>query len=343
MSKKSFRLSRRPALIFTVVFAAIGVGIWLYQGAANFNIATEAESGALSTPASVVESNTAANGKAVKFGGGGPCGNATTGHKIDTVIVVSEENRSWSAVGGPGFSASTMPYSNKIASQCAYFTLDTEANINDNSGQQYVGAWTGYDSSVTHVASDCSPSATCSYTGNNLFRTFRAAGIPHREYVEGATAACSSSGNAARHIPELYMWDATDKAACPSEVLPLGQLNFTAPPTGFTFVSPNLCNDGHDCGNASVDAWLADPSRLPALFNSVAYRSGRVLLELWWDEDHPRPNLFACNSCKAGLVSDTDPHFAGESRLWLNLLGAPSGNLGAISTAADIRPILGTP
>jgi hypothetical protein len=124
-------------------------------------------------------------------------------------------------------------------------------------------------------------------------------------------------------------------------VLPLAQFNFASPPAGFTFITPNLDNDGHNGTDALRDAWLSHPSRLPALFNSSAYRSGRVLLELWWDEDAPRPNLFACYWCKSGVASSMDPHSSGESLLWLHLMGAPTGNLGAISNATDIRPILG--
>jgi hypothetical protein len=229
-----------------------------------------------------------------------------------------------------------------VAAQCGYFQQDTEINTSDNSAQQYVGAWTGYTATTTHVSADCSPSASCSYTGNNIFRAFRNAGVPHREYVEGATTACSASGNAAKHIPELYMWDPVDKAACTSEVLPLSQFSFANPPTGYTFITPNLCNDGHDCSDGTVNSWLADPSRLPALFSSAQYKAGKVLVELWWDEDHPKPNLFACWSCKQ-VASPTDPTYAGESLLWLNLLNTPSTNLGGISTGSDFRSILGTP
>lgn len=275
---------------------------------------------------------------------GGHCGNAATGNKIDTVIVIAEENRTWSDDGGPGFSASTMPFLHGLASECAYFTADTEVNTSENSATQYAGAWTGYDTNITHVSGDCSPSTSCSTTVNNLFRVFRNAGIGHREFVEGATTTCSASGNAAKHVPDLYMWDPTDKAACANEVLPISQLSFANPPVGYSFITPNLCDDGHDqCGtNTVVDNWLADPSRLPALFNSTAYKSGKVLIEIWWDEDHPKPNLFLCASCKH-VASTTDPHFSGESLLWLNSLGAPSSNLGAITGATDIRSIVGTP
>jgi len=276
------------------------------------------------------------------------CNNPATGNKINTVIVIAMENRTWSggatAGVGMGFNATNMPYTHNLAASCTYFQSDTEINTGDNSAQQYVGAWTGYTATTTKVSADCSPSATCSYTGNNIFRAFRSLNIPHREYVEGATAACSASGNAAKHIPELYMYDVTDKANCANEVLPMSQFSFAAPPTGFTFITPTLCNDGHDCSDTVVDNWLKDPTRLPALFNTAAYKSGQVMLEIWYDEDHAKPNTFACWSCKQSVVpATTDPTYAGESQLWLNLLGAPTTNLGGITNGLDIRTIVGTP
>jgi hypothetical protein len=321
------------ALLLILLVLALAAGTVLY-----FTVSTKQTKKHVSDRqpgAAVSDTPGPADGKA--------CGHARGAHKIDTVIVISEENRTWDKVGGVGFGAANSPYEHNLAAQCAYFTSDTETDTSDDSAQQYVGAWTGLDHSATHVYDDCAPSASCSYTGNNLFRAFRAAGIPHREYVEDTSAACSAEGNASKHIPELYMWGPADRAACSKEVQPLSQFKFASPPAGFTFITPNLSNDGHNGTDTQRDEWLSDPSRLPALTNSSAYRSGRVLLELWWDEDAPRPNTFACWSCKSGLASSGNPHFSGESLLWLNLLGAPAGNLGAISNAADIRPILGTP
>jgi hypothetical protein len=274
------------------------------------------------------------------------CGNASTGNSIDTVIVVAEENRTWAGGATPGiglgFSPTNMPYLNSVANQCAYFTNMTETNTSQNSATQYVGAWTGFSDATTHVASDCSPAAGCSYNGNDIFDVFRTAGIGHREYVEGATTPCSASGNAAKHIPELYMWpesQVSTNASCQAEVRPFSEFSWSNPPTGYSFITPTLCNDGHDCSDTTVDNWLSTSTRLPALYNSTQYQQGKVLFEVWYDEDRQKPNLFSCWSC-SHVASTTDPTYAGEAQLWLNLLGAPTANLGAITTATDIRPII---
>ncbi|HSX52920.1 MAG TPA: Ig-like domain-containing protein [Patescibacteria group bacterium] len=266
------------------------------------------------------------------------CGNASTGNAIDTVIVISEENRTWGDVGGAGFGDPTMPYTHSVAAQCGVFANDTEINTSENSLTQYIGAWAGVND-PNGISSDCQPpSTTCSYSGNNIQRVFRNAGIPSKSYVEGATTGCSASGNAAKHIPDMYMWDPVDKAACVNEVRPLTEFNFSSPPTGFSFITPTLCNDGHDCANSTVDTWLS--TRMQSIFDSPAYKAGKVFVQVWYDEDNPKPNLFACWSCGQFNNTTTNPHYSGESLLWLNLLGAPTTNLGGISSGTDIRPIV---
>jgi len=46
----------------------------------------------------------------------------------------------------------------------------------------------------------------------------------------------------------------------------------------YAFVTPNLCNDEHDCPIATGDAWLA--TWVPRILGSRAYRGGRTVLFL---------------------------------------------------------------
>jgi hypothetical protein len=51
----------------------------------------------------------------------------------------------------------------------------------------------------------------------------------------------------------------------------------------FTFVTPNLCHDMHDCSLATGDRWLA--GFVPRVLASAQYRSGGTALFITWDED----------------------------------------------------------
>jgi hypothetical protein len=50
----------------------------------------------------------------------------------------------------------------------------------------------------------------------------------------------------------------------------------------FVWISPNLCDDTHDCSLRHGDAWLA--STVPAILGSAAWQQNGVLF-IVWDED----------------------------------------------------------
>ena len=203
----------------------------------------------------------------------------------EKVVVFSFENRRWADVGGVGFGS--MPYAQSLAASCSFFTTWSEANPGQNSATQYVSQGQG-DTNHT-VLSDCSPSVTCQSTADNIFRQARTAGKTAINYVEGATLPCSSSGNAAKHIPALYYRGADDSAHCTAQVRPYSEFNPASLPA-FSFVTPTQCNDGHDCPNATVDLWMQQ--NIGPVIASADYQAGKVLVEIWYDEDSPVPNLY---------------------------------------------------
>jgi hypothetical protein len=245
----------------------------------------------------------------------GPCGNGQTRPAgYTSVVVFSFENRTWDAVGGPGFTA--MPYLHSLATQCPYFTDWTETDTGQNSLTQYVGQVTGARQPGT--VNDCNPSATCSTKADNIFRQARASGLVAVNYVEGATRPCSADGNAAKHIPALYLWGADDRAHCDEQVRPFRDFDANALPA-FAFVTPTLCNDGHDCANATVDAWAR--AHIAPVIASAAYRAGEVAVFVWYDEDHPVPNLWITPSAKPGAKRVTGAGAAGTLAAWESMLG----------------------
>ena len=274
---------------------------------------------------------------------------ATIGASIDTVacnsgqaapaqyqkvVVFSFENRNWSQVGGVGFGATAMPYAHALASSCAHFNAWTEANTAQNSATQYVSQGQG-DTNHT-VLSDCQPSATCNSQSDNIFRQVRAAGKTAINYVEGATTACSASGNAAKHVPALYYWGANDQSFCTAQVRPYSEFDPNSL-TDFSFITPTLCNDGHDCANATVDTWMQQ--NIAPVIASADYQAGNVLIEIWYDEDSPAPNLYITPTAHAGPLATAGIGYASTLKLWEEVLGLPC--LANACTAPDLRPSAG--
>ena len=117
-----------------------------------------------------------------------------------------------------------------------------------------------------------------------------------------------------RHNPFIYFHSVTgDAAICDADVVPLGSATTNADGAitysghlardlahaettpKFAFITPNLCNDGHDATCAGVNAagttagglsgaddWLK--TWMPLIFNSPAYRDGSTLVMLTFDE-----------------------------------------------------------
>jgi hypothetical protein len=253
------------------------------------------------------------------------------------VVVVMLENRTWSQVGGPGFGA--MPYLAGLARACAYYQQWNETNESQNSLTQYIGLTSGVDNSRT--VDDCDPSATCSSTDDNIFRQVREAGGTARSYVEGATQPCSVGANAAKHIPALYYRgsyaDASgphrDSDFCELEVRPLSELDPERLPT-FAMITPNLCNDGHDCPNATVDRWLQ--GNLGPILASSSYREGNTAVFVLWDEDRPVPNLLVAPAAQPGPRPGTGSHAAALKTMEL-MLGLPVLAQGQLPAAPDLR------
>jgi hypothetical protein len=136
--------------------------------------------------------------------------------------------------------------------------------------------------------------------------------------VDPTNSATASDQYATRHNPFVYFHSVIDDAArCAGHVVPLGKLSVGtggAPDafTGhlaadlarkndtpeFSFVTPNLCNDGHDAtcvgpnvegghagGLVAADLWLKH--WMPMILASPAYTSGKMLIVITFDEASP--------------------------------------------------------
>jgi hypothetical protein len=284
-----------------------------------------------------------AGGSGGTGGGSGICDStATPPAQYQHIVIFAFENRSWSNVG-LGFS--NMPYLHSLALQCSYFSDWTETNTSQNSLTQYIGETSGVNNPNT--VNDCTPSTSCRSTDNNIFRQARLAGGNAINYVEGATTGCSASGNAAKHIPGLYYFgtytDGTgthsDHDFCNVEVRPYSEFDVNNLPT-YAFVTPTQCNDGHDCSDSVVDAWAS--TNIQRVLDSSAYQAGTVAVFVWYDEDHPVPNLTIAPTSHMGQITQTGiGSHASLLKTIENMLGVPVMNQGQLPAATNLRPVLG--
>jgi len=259
----------------------------------------------------------------------GVCGNlGPVPQRYASVVVFAFENRTWNDVG-LGFGRS-MPYLHGLGKQCSYFSDWTEADTSQSSLTQYVGQVTGAFQGGT--INDCSPSQSCSSTADNIFRQARRAGLTAADYVEGATTGCSAPPREIRIVSPFYLWGADDLAHCNEQVRPYGELDPNALPA-FAFVIPTLCHSGHDCADSVVDAWAHQ--HIQPILDSAAYRAGNVAVFIWYDEDHPVPNLWLTPTARPGAIATPGAGYTGTLRAWESMLGLPC--LANACTAPDMR------
>jgi hypothetical protein len=92
---------------------------------------------------------------------------------------------------------------------------------------------------------------------------------------------------AARHNPAVYFPAIRD--ACLHRDLAMGgasgrfaQMLQDKTLRPFTFITPNLCHDGHDCSTATADSWLG--TWLDRIVASPTYAAGHTAVFVTWDE-----------------------------------------------------------
>lgn len=107
------------------------------------------------------------------------------------------------------------------------------------------------------------------------------AGISWKAYMEGFTGNCFRSPYpyALKHNPFPYYG-----GQCPANIVPMTQLSgdLSASTPQLSWITPGLCNDGHDCGVATADRWLA--RTVPQIIASQAWQQNGALF-ITWDED----------------------------------------------------------
>jgi hypothetical protein len=113
-------------------------------------------------------------------------------------------------------------------------------------------------------SSDSCPRRT--YRTNNIFHQLSTAGIGWRSWQESMPSRCAldSSGNyAVKHNPAPYYRDLFPRLCRRYDVPYPSSLPSALKP--FTFITPNLCHDMHDCSVATGDHWLR--RHVPALLD----------------------------------------------------------------------------
>ncbi|HEY2175358.1 MAG TPA: alkaline phosphatase family protein [Mycobacteriales bacterium] len=201
----------------------------------------------------------------------GPCGTAPVRPAAwQHVVWIVMENHSYSQVIG----SSSAPYENALAGQCGLAT--NYFAITHPSLPNYVAMTSGNPQGIT----DDNPPSSHPLGVASIFSQLGTGGWRSLQESMPSNCLLTNSGQyAVKHNPAAYYTNI--RTDCQNYDVPLGATPDIS--ARFTFVTPNLCNDTHDCSVTTGDDWLK--AFIPKLTSSPQYQSGTTAIFLTWDED----------------------------------------------------------
>jgi phosphatidylinositol-3-phosphatase len=185
------------------------------------------------------------------------------------VFVVVEENHSYSQVIGN----SAMPYLNSLANK---YGLSTQyyANTHPSIGNYFMMT---AGQIITNNDSYCS-----TLTNDNIVRHLLSAGKTWKSYAESLPSVgytgCGSGSYAKKHNPLAFFSDVANSSE-KYNLVPFTQFskdlaNNNLP--NFSFIVPNLLNDGHDGSLSTADYWLK--TKIAPLLSSATFQKDGILI-----------------------------------------------------------------
>ena len=234
----------------------------------------------------------------------------------------------------------------QIQADCQFFTDFIGPGLFDANGQA-LGQGCVYPASVKTIANQLDARG---YTwkgymedmGNDPERESGLCGRPDLNGRDNTQTATPEDQYAARHNPFIYFHSVVDdNYYCELHDVPLthlpGDLASTATTPNFSFITPNLCHDGHDtpCANGepgglvSADAWLRE--WVPRITRSPAFRRDGLLL-VTFDEAEAEGGTADASACCNQAQFPNTPNNGGPTP------GMGGGRVGAVALSPYIRP-----
>ena len=249
---------------------------------------------------------------------------ATAVPRFDHVVLVMFENKASTQI-----TASSAPYFTALAAQGAAFTQSYA--ITHPSQPNYIALFSG---STQGVTSDACPT---SFSGANLGAQLIGAGLSFKGYSESMPAngytGCSSGTYRRKHNSWV---DFSTVPAASNLTYASFPADFTTLPT-VSFVTPNMCNDMHDCSIGTGNSWLQ--SHLDGYAQWA--KTHNSLLIVTFDEDNSQSlnhihTTFVGQHVRTGSYPEKITHYT-VLRTIEAAYGLPAlGGAGSVSAITDV-------
>jgi hypothetical protein len=257
----------------------------------------------------------------------GPCGTLATASYQHVVWVVME-NKPYDAVIG----SSTAPYENQLANECGLAT--NYFGVSHPSLPNYIAMTSGSTQGIT----DDGPPASHPLATESIFSQLGSGWRSLQESMPSNCLQVDAYPYAVKHNPAAYYTGILP--ACATQDVPLASTPDIS--ARFTLVTPNLCNDTHDCSVATGDSWLQD--FMTKVYATPEWQADTTVVFITWDEDdntasnHVATLVVAPTVPVGTTIGTTFDHYSllrtTEEVLGLSLLGNAAG---ATSMRADFH------
>ena len=259
------------------------------------------------------------------------------------VFIVVEENTDYTNVIG----SSSMPYLNSLANQYGVAT-QYYANTHPSIGNYFM-----LTTGQILTNNDGETPSSFPVSANNAVRDLLSAGKTWKAYAESIPSACYLGGDsgtyAVRHNPLVYMTDVQNSSVQCQNVVPFSQFetdlaNNQLP--DYSFITPNLCDDAHDCAVSVADNWLK--SNIAPLIASSTFQTDGILVITFDESESDNTNgggrvpwIVVSPMAKKGYTSANLYQHQSTLRMMLETLGITSFP-GAAATASDMAEFFTT-
>jgi len=274
-------------------------------------------------------------------------GSAVPSPPFGHVVIIVEENANYASVVG---NTASMPYLNSLIGN---YGLATQYYANTHPS---IGNYEMLVTGQVLTNDDNETPATFPISADNIVRELAANGKTWKAYAESIPSVGYTGGNSGayylvRHVPVAYLTDVQDSANGRLGLVPFTQFATDLAAgqlPSFSFVTPNACDDAHNCALSVADAWLE--RNIAPLLTSSPFKNDGLLIIVFDESSNDNTNgggrvsaVFVSPAfSKPGYLSTTLYQHQSTLRLMLEGLGVQSLP-GAAATAPSMWEFFNLP
>jgi acid phosphatase len=221
------------------------------------------------------------------------------------------ENKNFSQING----SASAPYLNQLAHN---YSLATQYTACDHpSLPNYMCLTGGYN---YFSGTNCSPTGTCTTSNSSIVDRIESAGLTWRAYMEDMPSPCYKSGlGNYTFLTNPFIFYASiggNSTRCAAHVVPanssikglpddnlVSALGSTSTASNLMWLTPNLCNNMHNCSISRGDSYLS--KIVPVILNTTLFKTQKAALFITFDEGYGHYPSDFVYSVWAGLAVKT--------------------------------------